>query len=223
MLRTTVARAGLLGLGLLASYGAYAALAWKRYGREEEPSAGALLNQFMPDYDVSMRYEAPVATSATRTFDAISRTNLAKSPLVRALFDVRALLLGALPARDSDDLKLLAQLRHLGWSVLAEVPGREIVFGTVTRPWEANVTFRPLPPDEFASFSEPEFVKIVVTLRSDPIDIHSSRFYTETRVSTTDAQARAKFRFYWAWFSPGMELIRWALVRQLQKEVRARV
>jgi len=49
---------------------------------------------------------------------------------------------------------------------------------------------------------------IVWTLRADAIGSHDSVFRTETRVVTTDARARAKFRWYWARFSPGILLIR---------------
>ena len=86
--------------------------------------------------------------------------------------------------------------KSIGWGVLAEVPGREIVMGAVTQPWYANVVFRPVPPADFASFDEPDFVKIVWTLRADPIGPRDSVFRTETRVQTTDAAARAKFRWY---------------------------
>ena len=61
-------------------------------------------------------------------------------------------------------------MRAMGWGVLAEIPGREIVMGAVTQPWEADVVFRPLPSAEFAAFAEPGFVKIVWTLRADPVD-----------------------------------------------------
>jgi hypothetical protein len=67
---------------------------------------------------------------------------------------------------------------------------------------------RPLSPDAFASFNEPGYVKIVWTLRADATSPHDSVFRTETRVVTTDAAARAKFRWYWARFSPGIQLIR---------------
>jgi hypothetical protein len=80
--------------------------------------------------------------------------------------------------------------------------------GAVTQPWYADVVFRPLPPDEFVAFNEPDFVKIVWTLRADAKGPHDSVFRTETRVTTTDATARAKFRWYWARFSPGIWLIR---------------
>jgi len=44
---------------------------------------------------------------------------------------------------------------------------------------------------------------------------HASVFRTETRLVTTDAAARAKFRWYWARFSPGILLIRWLMLRPL--------
>jgi hypothetical protein len=62
-------------------------------------------------------------------------------------------------------------------------------------------------------------------LRADPIGERQSLFRTETRVTTTDAAARAKFRRYWACFSPGIVLIRWLSLWPLKREAerRARV
>lgn len=91
--------------------------------------------------------------------------------------------------------------------MLAEVPGREVVVGAITKPWEANVTFRALPPDQFAAFSEPGYVKIVWTLRNEPITATESVFLAETRATATDASARARFRRYWSFLSPGIILI----------------
>jgi hypothetical protein len=110
----------------------------------------------------------------------------------------------------------------LGWGVLADVPEREIVVGAVTKPWEANVTFRALPPDQFAAFDEPGYVKIAWTLRADPVTDTESVFRTETRAIATDAIARAKFRRYWALLSPGIIVIRWALLHPVRKEAERR-
>jgi hypothetical protein len=117
---------------------------------------------------------------------------------------------------------LLAWVLALGWRVLAEAPGREIVVGAVTRPWEANVTFRALPPDEFAAFREPNYVKIVWTLRADPIGEAQSWFRTETRAVATDAASRAKFRLYWAFTSPGISMIRRLSLGPLKREAERR-
>jgi len=80
--------------------------------------------------------------------------------------------------------------------------------GAVTQPWVSDVVFRAVPPENFAAFDEPGYVKIVWTLRADPDGATASIHRTETRVSTTDSVARKMFRRYWAVFSPGIVLIR---------------
>jgi hypothetical protein len=118
--------------------------------------------------------------------------------------------------------RLIALSRSLGWGVLAEVPGHEIVMGAVTQPWMANVVFRPLAPDRFALFDEPDYVKIAWTLRADSVSGRESIFLTETRVATTDAVAGAKFRRYWAFASPGIGLIRWSSLGSLKRDAERR-
>lgn len=107
----------------------------------------------------------------------------------------------------------------LGWVVLAETPGREIVFGAVTKPWEAEVTFRSIPPGRFAAFAEPGYVKIAWSLRAEPGAAGGSVFATETRAVATDRSARRRFRRYWSLVSPGIILIRWAALRPVKLEV----
>jgi hypothetical protein len=72
----------------------------------------------------------------------------------------------------------------------------------VTQPWVTKTVFRAAPPGEFAAFHEPAYVKIVFTLRADPVSAFESVARTETRVSTTDPLARAKFRRYWSLVAP---------------------
>jgi len=106
----------------------------------------------------------------------------------------------------------------MGWGILAEIPNREIALGAVTKPWEANVVFRSIPAEDFASFCEPGYVKIAWTISAESAGGAESVAWTETRVATTDAEARAKFRVYWSFLSPGILLIRWALLRQVRRD-----
>jgi hypothetical protein len=117
---------------------------------------------------------------------------------------------------------LVEMATALGWVVLAEVPGRELVVGAVTQPWRADVEFRSIPPDQFAAFQEPGYVKIAWTLRVDPLEEGRSLFRTETRATTTDAASRAAFRRYWSLFSPGIVLIRRASLGMLKSEAERR-
>jgi hypothetical protein len=109
----------------------------------------------------------------------------------------------------------------LGWGVLADTPG-EIVLGSVTRPWEAHVVFKALPPEAFAAFDEPGYVKIVWSLRADPLASDRSTFRTETRATATDPSARVKFRRYWALTSAGIALIRLLSLQPLKADAERR-
>ena len=80
--------------------------------------------------------------------------------------------------------------------------------GAVTQPWLPNPVFRGLPPEEFAAFAEPGYVKIIWNLRADPIAPVHSIARTETRAVATDRKARVAFRRYWPFVSPGVWLIR---------------
>jgi hypothetical protein len=110
----------------------------------------------------------------------------------------------------------------LGWGVLAEVKNREIVMGAVTRPWEPNPRFHAIDPGQFAAFNEPEYVKIIWSLRADPLGPAESMFRTDTRAIATDDFARLKFRRYWALVSPGVALIRQASLGPLKAEAERR-
>ena len=210
MLRSTLGWSA-AGLGLAAgAYAAYAGLTWSRYGRPARPASeehDPLLDQFMPIYDVVERHHIDVAAPAAVTLTAAREADLFDDAIVRTVIRTREVILGAGPAHRARVRGFLAQMLSMGWVVLAETP-LEIVGGAVTRPWEANVTFRSIPPEQFADFNEPGYVKIAWTLRADAVGDAASIFRTETRAVATDLAARAKFRRYWSFISPGTFLIR---------------
>lgn len=217
---------GAAGAGLAAAtYASYIGMTWRRYGHPSTPvpaEQDRLLDRFIPAYEVVERHRIQVSAPAEVTLAVARDQDLLASPVVRAIFKGRELVLGAAPDDHPRPRGLLALTQSLGWGVLAEVPGREVVVGAVTRPWEANVTFRAIPADDFEAFCEPDYVKIVWTLRADPIGPSESIYLTETRVMTTDAPSRAKFRRYWAVFSPGIWMIRWLSLGPLKREAERR-
>lgn len=209
-----------------AGYAAIAGAAWLRYGHAPPPGNGegdALLDLFMPDYDVVERHHIAVDAPAEATFGASMRMSLDDSPIIRAIFKGRELILGAEPDTRFRSKSLVETTQALGWVVLAEVPGHELVMGAVTKPWEPNVVFRGVPSEQFAAFAEPGYVKIVWTLRADPAGDSACVFRTETRAMATDIDARATFRRYWAMVSPGVALIRRAMLVSLKQEAERRV
>jgi len=203
-----------------AAYATYTGVTWLRYGHPSSPAPedqDPLLDRFMPVYDIAERHHIRVAAPADVTFIAACETDLQESPIARVIFRAREVILGSDADAVARPTGLFALTQSLGWRVLAEVPGREVVMGAATRPWEANVTFRGVPPDEFAAFDEAGYVKIAWTLRADPLSPRESVFRTETRVTATDATARAKFRRYWSLVSPGIIAIRWVMLQPVKR------
>ena len=157
--------AGGVALGWLG----YAATAWYRYGHVAKTRpADPLLDRVMPNPEVAERHEIRGTAPVEITYAAARDLDINRSPLVRGIFRGREVVLGADRTDDgAAGESLLEQTLRLGWGILAEEPGREVVVGAVTRPWEADVRFERLPPDEFAAFDRPGDVKIIWSLAAD--------------------------------------------------------
>jgi hypothetical protein len=197
-----------------------------RYGDADLSSTlrkDSLLDRFIPNPEVVEHHEITIAAPADVVMETARQIELVQSPVIRAIFRARELALGGEPDTRHHPTRLLEQMQSIGWVVLAERAGREMVFGAVTQPWVAAPVFRSIPPDQFRDFAEPAYVKILWTLRADPVDDQHSVFHTETRVCTTDAEARERFRNYWSFVAPGVKLIRIAMLQPLRRAAERRV
>ena len=200
-------------------YAAIAALAFSRYGRAPAPNPGnEPIDRFVPAPEIEERHAIRVAAASPDAFQAACDTGLEESALARGIFRARELVMGGVgsqpaPARERG---LRAEAQAIGWGLLAEIPGREIVFGAVTQPWVAHPVFRAIPAADFAAFAEPGYVKIAWTLRVDPVEDGTSVVRTVTRATTTDARARRLFRRYWSAVMPGIVLIRLVMLHQIK-------
>jgi hypothetical protein len=204
------------GIGIAtAAYATYVGFTWFRFGKPKPTTIESdddLLETFMPTYDVVDRHCINVEAPSELTFSCAKKIDFERIGVVRAIFKTRELILGSKPDTRFRPRGIIAETKALGWGVLAEVPNREIVMGAVTKPWEANPTFHALPPEAFASFAEPGYVKIVWTLRCDPRAANASVLRTETRAVATDDESHRKFRWYWSFLSPGIVVIRRAML-----------
>jgi hypothetical protein len=138
-------------------------------------------------------------------------------PLVGLLFAIRSLPRrlartgGPSLARNEP---LVAQMLAAGFTLLAEDPGREVVFGVVGQFWKLRggqaVTIR--NGSDFAAFDRPGFVKaaigFVVLEQAE-----GTRIETETRALATDAGSRRRFARYWRLIRPGSGAIRRSWLR----------
>jgi hypothetical protein len=196
---------------------------WYRYGKSDGAGcADPILDRFMPDYEVHERHEIRVAAPVADTYAAARALDINRSSLVRAIFRGRELLMHSERANGHASKPLVEETLGLGWGMLTEIAGHEIVMGAVTRPWEPDVRFWSLPPDEFARFDSPGYAKIVWSLAAMPVDAEHSLFFTETRVVTTDGVSRERFRRYWTVMSPGIVLIRRLSLRIVRSDAERR-
>ena len=117
-----------LGSGaLLAGYGVIAATAWARFGgahTRRPESVDAMLDRFMPTYDVVERHEVEIDAPAAIVLAAAKTQKLNRLPLVRGIFAMRQLVMRGTERQDLP-AELVPQVLALGWRVLDEVPDRE--------------------------------------------------------------------------------------------------
>ena len=211
-----VGAGALLGLGFIGT-------TWVRYGKPSKRGAqNPMLDLFMPEFEVREVHETPVTAPASLVLAVAQELDMQQSPLVKAIFTGREVLMGAKSSGRRERKSFVTEVLELGWRVLDEEPGRHLIMGAVTQPWKAEVQFRGLPPEEFAAFNERGHAKIVWTIEVEPRAAATSLFRTETRVSTTDPEARRRFRRYWSFVSPGVLLIRREMLRQIRREAERR-
>jgi hypothetical protein len=202
---------------------AYATTAWFRYGHPGKSARpDALLDRFMPNCEVAESHEIEIDAPAEVTYAAACLLDLNRSWLVRAIFKARELLMRSASPTMSPKAIRMRELTNLGWGVLAEEPDRELVMGAITQPWRTDVKFESLPPDEFAAFAAPGYAKIAWTLAVEPFGKTGSVFRTQTRVATTDADSRRRFRRYWTLVSPGILLIRRSMLPLVKADAERR-
>jgi hypothetical protein len=209
-----------IGAGLAAlGYAGLVAYHRLRYGQMAGPAGddSALLDRFIPAPEVNEHHRIRIAAPAELVLATARSMELLNSRLVRTVIRTRELALGGKPDPRRHPAALVPQMQSIGWVMLAERAGREVVMGAVTQPWDAAPVFQSIPAGEFAAFREPGFVKIVWTLRAEPTDDGEAIFHTETRVATTDPETRRRFRKYWSFVAPGVELIRLAMLRPLKR------
>jgi hypothetical protein len=205
--RWTVLAMIVAALSFPAGWLAYAGTAWLRYGHATTAGADTNATRFMPTRDLVEVHRIRVHARPAATYHAMMEVDLQHSTLIRTIFRSRELMLGA-GRGERRNLPFIPELLQIGWGILDSAPGRALTVGAVTQPWKANVVFHSMPAAEFATFAEPDHVKILVIFAVDSLAPAESEFRTETWVLTTDAGARAKFRRYWSVFSPGILLIR---------------
>jgi hypothetical protein len=177
----------------------------------------ALLDRYIPNPDITERHELAVHAPVDLVYKAACEFDMQSIPLARLIFDLRSRMMGSSRTSSAAPTPFLEEAVRLGWRALEQRPNEAVVMGAVCQPWQANVTFRPVPAEQFAAFSEGNLVKIAWTMETSALDGERSRLATETRAVATDATARARFLRYWRWARFGIIPIRWLVLPTVRR------
>jgi len=184
-----------------------------------------LIDKYLPNFEFREHLTTLVASPPTKAYKAMRSFDFSRPWMIRTIFSTREFLYGvfSIHKKKTDSSvfgPLVKSALKLGWTVLEEVPNRELVVGAVTQPWAAEVIFQGLQGSDFIAFTKPGFAKIVWNIEVEEIRPNLTLLATETRVALTDPNSRRKFRLYWFFFSPGIRLIRWIALRTIKRDFR---
>jgi hypothetical protein len=184
--------------------------------------APALLDRFLPQPDVSERFETTIRAPAAVVMQVAADFDMQSLPAVRAVFRLREIVLGSQRSAGRTARGIVAETTGLGWGILADEPGRYVVVGARCEPWLPDVRFSAIDPSGFAAYSEPGQVKIAWTLEAVEVAPDLTRFAQETRAVATDPAARERFRRYWRWARFGIVGIRLLLLPAVRRTAERR-
>ena len=189
------------------------------------------IERFLPHYDFVVAHAVVLPAPPEECWAAAHRVDFLRHPIVRVLLAGRALPLRvaeivARARRTSGTAPeplhafRLDDMTRLGFVLLGEEPGVEVVYGQVSRPWKPAASECPqVDPAGFAEFRTPGFAKIVFALSIISRGAGRSILVVETRVGLTDADSLRRFRRYWRVIGPFSDVLRRIVLRMIAAEV----
>ena len=174
-----------------------------------------LIDEWMPSFDESEFHSRevaappPVVESAVRVLDP---GDLRLTGLLMGIRTLPATLTGRRrPARSGP---LLDGVLSMGFVLLGERPGEQVLLGVAGRPWRprGDGLDSLAGPDAFRTYSRPGSIRAVWDFVLAPT-ADGTFLSTETRIAGTDPAGTRTFRRYWRLVMPGSALIRRDMLR----------
>ena len=186
-----------------------------------------LIDSFVPDPDAAEIHSIQIAASKEDVCHALRTTDFAHSVVIKGLLALRALpRFLRHPGRSGFRLQRLTldSLARGSFGLLAEDPGREIVFGVAGRFWQPIANTVPFDRRHFRGAVDPGLARGVWNFSVRDDGAGRTTLSTETRVLCGDRASRRKFRTYWLLVRPFSGLIRIVMLRAVRSTaIRTRV
>jgi hypothetical protein len=180
------------------------------------------IQKFLPNprhtevHRIFVNAKPEVAWQAARHFD------MSEIGWIKLLFDIRTFP-DALSGKRDQRVKPGLGIDEItksdtGFIILDEIPGREVVIGSVGKFWHLKIPFQHLAAQEFEVFDKPGFGKIAWGIAVDPF-LSGSTIAIELRTSATDHRSWKRLRRYYRIIGIGSKLIRSSVIANLEAQL----
>jgi len=188
-----------------------------------------LIDEYLPSGDATEVQEVHVKAAVDVTWAAIRETDL-RDPMIDALFTIRELpdrlarrWRGEAPRSEPQTVTFKdLETSEMGWVLLAEEHGVELLVGAIGRFWRRDYGWLPVAPEQFTTFDDPGFAKLAVSFQVRAEGTGRSVLRYEARTATTDDAAREKFSRYWRIIHPGVTIVMRRALKRIQEEAERR-
>ena len=168
-----------------------------------------LIDDFLPTYDVRKRHRTKVHAPIDEVYLAVRQLDISQAKLSMFLFRLRGL--------SAPSCFTLDDFLKMGFILLGERPGEELLLGLVGRFWTPSGELRPVESGDFRDFNERGYAKAAWNFSLCELPDGSVLLGTETRVYCTDEVSRRRFRLYWLIVGTFSGLIRREMLRAVKR------
>lgn len=189
-------------------------------------STPALIDDFMPRWDVTERHRIIVHAPPADVYEAVLRVDLSRSRPIAVLAGLRELpakVLGRQPANPGASIGgTIDGFLAAGFVRLAETANEELVLGLTGRFWTPTGAMLRVAAEDFTAFNRPGYAQAVWNIAVTPTRKGATRLTTETRVRCTDRRSLLIFRAYWLVVRPFSGWIRKEMLRLIKEDAEER-
>lgn len=181
-----------------------------------------LIDSFAPNPDAVETHFININASPEVVYRALWTADLGGSLTIKFLLALRSLPEFIAHPRQPlpPDRKVTLQtLIDVGFGVLAEQPGKEIVLGVSGRFWRPTGNLSAFNRTDFDAPLPAGLARAVWNFHVEGVN-DQTILSTETRVTCGDPGSRRKFRAYWFFVRPFSGLIRRLMLRAVRRECR---
>lgn len=173
------------------------------------------LSRLMPEFEQHWESDTVIDAPPDRVYAAFQSLNPKDLRLANALAKVRTL--GKREEAPAETFTESAE--RFGNVPLIDEPNKAYVAGLVGQFWKRDFGIRRLRPEEFSSFSEPGYAKVLSAFRIEAVPgTKRSRVHSSMRIHATSEDAAKKFNRYWTLLNPGIKLYMRSMLAGLRRE-----